>query len=71
MFAMTVMGCLPLTAVVGASVLGLLLLNTAELPGTNVPAMVVWKVVGILMFVGLLFVSVLIIPLTAADSPVL
>ena len=65
------MKCTALTADVGTSMLVLSLLNTAELPRTNVPAMVVWKVVGILMFVGLLFVSVLIIPLTAADSPVL
>ena len=71
MFAKTVMQCLALTADVGTSMLVLSLLNTAERPGTNVPVMIVWQVVGILMFVGFLFVSALIIPLIAADPPVL
>ena len=71
MFAKTVMECLALTADVGTSMLVLSLLNTAERPGTNVPVMLVWQVVEILMFVGFLFVPVLIIPLIAADSPVL
>ena len=45
------MKCLALTAEVGTNMLVLSLLNTAELPGTNVPVIIVSQLVGILMFV--------------------
>ena len=71
MFAKKVMKSVSLIADVGTSVFALLLLKAAELPGTNVPMMIVWQPVGIPMFGDWLFVSVLMNPLTAAASPVL
>ena len=50
------MKCLALTADVGTSMLVLSLLYTAELPGTNGLVTKDWQLVGILMFVVLLFV---------------
>lgn len=56
---------------VGTKMFVLSLLNAAEMPVTNVPVMMVWQLVGILMFVVLFVVSVLIIPLTAGVAPAL
>ena len=67
----TVMKSVSLIADAGTSVFVLSLLNAAELPGANVQVMMVCQLVGIPMFVVLLFVSLLINPLTAAVAPVL
>lgn len=56
---------------VGTKMFVLSLLNAAEMPVTNVLVMMVWQLVGILMFVVLFVVSVLIIPLTAGVAPAL
>lgn len=56
---------------VGTKMFVLSLLNAAEMPVKNVPVMMVWQLVGILMFVVLFVVSVLIIPLTAGVAPAL
>ena len=66
MFAKTVMKFVALIADVGTSIVVLSLVNAAELPRTNVPLMIVWVLVGILIFVEVLVVSVLMNPLTAA-----
>lgn len=60
-----------LIADVGTKMFVLSLLNAAEMPVTNVLVMMVWQLVGILMFVVLFVVSVLIIPLTAGVAPAL
>ena len=68
MFAKTVTRSVSLIADAGTSVVVLQLLNAAELPGANVPMMIVWKPVGIPMFGELIFVFVLMNPLTALAS---
>ena len=70
MFAKTATKSVSLIADAGTRVFVLQLLNAAELPGTNVPMMIVWQPVGIPMFGELLFVFVLMNPSTAPASPV-
>ena len=60
--AKTVMTSVSLIADNGTSVFLLSLLKAAELPGTNVPTMIVCQPVGIPMFGELLFVSELMNP---------
>ena len=71
MFAKTVKKFVALIPDVGTRMYVLALLNAAGLPKTNVLVMILWQLVGILMSVVLLFVSVLMNPLTAAVAPVL